>query len=204
MACIQNFIANQVSSIYVHLIKDRLYCGNKQELQDIRYTLTQCYRQICKALWPIAPYLTEESWSYYAPTGSAFHEEAVQADKDWRNVQASRIVNAALDIKRLVNQQAGDVNSWHLAVSITCCSPEQLELLTALHGQLNVPVANSELCEILQVGSATVESELDLSIDTAMVRLETLDVSLCPRCRRFSIVDHVICSRCSDILSAKN
>ncbi|TDG50256.1 hypothetical protein AWZ03_003161 [Drosophila navojoa] len=204
VACIQNFIANQVSSIYVHLIKDRLYCGNKQELQDIRYTLTQCYRQLCKALWPIAPYLTEESWSYYEPTGGCFHEETVQAEKSWKNVQASQIVNEALDIKRLVNQQAGDVNSWHLAVSIKCCSPQQLEKLTALHGQLNVPVANSELCEILQVGSATVESELDSSMDTAKVTMKTLDATLCPRCRRYSIVEHAICGRCSEILSDKN
>lgn len=204
VASIQNFVANQVSSIYVHLIKDRLYCGNSHELQDIRCTLSHCYRQLCKALWPIAPYLIEESWSYYEPTGSAFHEETVQADKDWRNVQATQIVNAALDIKRIVNQQAGDVNSWHLSVGIKCCSLQQLEMLTALHGKLDVPIANTELCEILQVGSATVESQLDSSVDTALVRLQTLDSSLCPRCRRFTIVQQDICGRCSEILSTKN
>ncbi|XP_064548348.1 isoleucine--tRNA ligase, mitochondrial [Drosophila montana] len=205
VASIQNFIANQVSGIYVHLIKDRLYCGNNQELQAIRYTLSHCYRQLCKALWPITPYLIEESWSYYEPTGSAFYEETVQADRDWENVQASQIVNAALDIKRLVNQQAGDVNSWHLAVHIKCGSPQQLEMLSALHGQLNVPIANSELCEILQVGSATVQTPLDAATDTAMVTLQTLSAPLCPRCRRFSVVEpeQEICKRCSGILSDK-
>lgn len=203
VASIQNFIANQVSGIYVHLIKDRLYCGDEQELRIIRHTLTQCYRQLCKALWPIAPYLIEESWSYYDVSGGAFHEQTVHADRDWRNVQANEVVNTALDIKRLINQQANDVNSWNLAVSIKCNSKLQLEQLSALNGQFNVPVINSELCEFLQVGSVTLQAEVKAGADVAQLKLESSNAPLCPRCRRFSIVEQEICKRCESILAVK-
>ncbi|ALC43246.1 CG5414 [Drosophila busckii] len=153
VASIQTFIANQVSGIYVHLIKDRLYCGNQQQLQAIVGTLGHCYKQLCKALWPITPFLIEESWSYYDGTGSAFHEHTVHALPTWRNEQAAQIVNTALDIKRAVNQQAGDVNSWQLAVSINCDTLEQQKLLLPLQGQLDVSLNNTELCELLQLGA---------------------------------------------------
>lgn len=205
VASIQNFIVNQVSGIYVHLIKDRLYCGDDKELAAIRHTLSHCYRQLCKALWPIAPYLIEESWSYYDTSGGAFHEQNVQGQKGWLNPKANQIVNAGLEIKRIVNQQAGDVNSWHLGVSITCNSQEQLELLSALNGQLNVPTFSSELCEILQVGSVTLHAEVDPTADVAKVKLDNLKAPLCPRCRRYSLADDHLetCSRCANILAVK-
>lgn len=65
MTHIQNFVTNQISAIYLHLIKDRLYCGSNVEIEDIRFTLEKCYYSLNKALWPIAPFMVEESWSYY-------------------------------------------------------------------------------------------------------------------------------------------
>ncbi|XP_017137579.1 isoleucine--tRNA ligase, mitochondrial [Drosophila miranda] len=203
VACIQNFIANQVSSIYVHLIKDRLYCGDDRELLAIRQTLTHCYRQLCKSLWPIAPFLVEESWSYYDPSGSAFHEQMVQAQKDWHDPKAVNVVNAALDVKRLINQQAGDVNSWHLAVTIK--SGSQLELLRELQPTFGKPMRSSELSEILQVGSvAVVQTDLDEDLD---ISLTALDAPLCPRCRRYSLdedAEQGTCQRCAQVMESKN
>ncbi|KAH8397478.1 hypothetical protein KR222_007343 [Zaprionus bogoriensis] len=205
VASIQNFIANQVSGIYVHLIKDRLYCGNDQQLQHIRHTLSHCYEQLCKALWPIAPFLIEESWSHYDATGAAFHEHTVQAQASWSNPQAHQVVSAALEIKRLINQQAGDVNSWHLAVRIVCSSQQQLQLLSALHAQLDAASSSSELCEILQVGSVCLQSTVDATAEAAVVSSDNLEAPLCPRCRRYSIVpeQQEICTRCDSILTAK-
>ncbi|XP_034102241.1 isoleucine--tRNA ligase, mitochondrial [Drosophila albomicans] len=204
VACIQNFLANQVSGIYVHLIKDRLYCGDEQQLKVIRHTLTQCYKQLCKALWPIAPFLIGESWSYFDAAGGAFHEQTVQGLKEWHNLEANQIVITALEVKRIINQQAGDVNSWHLAVNITCNSQQQLEQLSALNdGKLNEDVVNSELSEILQVGSVTLQAELNSGATAALVKLNSSDAELCPRCRRFNIVEEEICKRCANILAVK-
>lgn len=49
----------------MHLIKDRLYCGTPNDIEDIKATLQKCYTVLCKSLWPITPFLVEESWGYY-------------------------------------------------------------------------------------------------------------------------------------------
>lgn len=65
VAHIQNFVSNQISAVYVHLIKDRLYCGSQQDIEAVAFTLEKCYLILNKTLWPIASFLVEESWSYY-------------------------------------------------------------------------------------------------------------------------------------------
>ncbi|KAH8392050.1 hypothetical protein KR200_009990 [Drosophila serrata] len=200
VACIQNFVANQVSAVYVHLIKDRLYCGNDQELLAIRQTLTQCYRQLCKSLWPIVPFLVEESWSYYDVSGGAFHEQRVGAKAEWEDRKATEIVHAALDVKRLINQQAGEVNTWHLDVTI---KGSKLKLLQELHPVLGEPLSNSELCELLQVGSVCLEEADNSDLSLTITNLQT---TLCPRCRRYSLHDdeQETCKRCSVVMEVKN
>ncbi|KAH8380256.1 hypothetical protein KR009_009724 [Drosophila setifemur] len=202
VACIQNFLANQISAIYVHLIKDRMYCGDEQELIFIRSTLTHCYEQLCKSLWPIVPFLVEESWSYYDTKGGAFHEQCVRSKTEWQDKKATEVINAALDVKRLVNQQAGEVNSWHLAVSIRG-NETQLKQLEELHPNLGEPLSNTELCEILQVGSVTLFATDDRDLQIALSTLQTL---LCPRCRRYSLdnSEQETCNRCSSVMLAKN
>ncbi|XP_017081217.1 isoleucine--tRNA ligase, mitochondrial [Drosophila eugracilis] len=203
VACVQNFLANQVSAIYVHLIKDRLYCGDDQELLAIRQTLTHCYQQLCKCLWPIVPFLVEESWSYYDTTGAAFHEQSVRANPEWQDKRATEVVNAAIDVKRLINQQAGEVNTWHLDVTIKGKRGSQLDLLHELQSTLGGTVRNSELCEILQVGSVTL---LESNSPDLEITLNTIHTSLCPRCRRYSLEkenEQETCQRCSNVMNTK-
>ncbi|KAH8364194.1 hypothetical protein KR084_003491 [Drosophila pseudotakahashii] len=200
VACVQNFLANQVSAIYVHLIKDRLYCGDDQELLAIRRTLSHCYRQLCKSLWPIVPFLVEESWSYYDAHGGAFHEQSVKTEPEWKDTKVTEVVNAALDVKRLINQQAGEVNTWHLAVTIR---GSKLDLLQKIHNTSGETVRNSELCEILQVGSVTLLQSDNHDLDVALTTLQT---SLCPRCRRYSLeedAEQETCQRCSAVMNVK-
>ncbi|KAH8269968.1 hypothetical protein KR018_001134 [Drosophila ironensis] len=200
VACIQNFVANQVSAIYVHLIKDRLYCGEDRELLAIRHTLTRCYEQLCKSLWPIVPFMVEESWSYYDNQGGAFHEQRVQANPEWLDGRACDVVAAALDVKRLINQQAGEVNTWHLAVTVAEANGSRLELLQELQ-PLEETRSDSELCELLQVGSVALTKAKG---EDLTVSLQTLQAPLCPRCRRFSLnSEQETCTRCSSVLHSK-
>lgn len=74
IAIIQNFVTNQISSVYVNLIKDRLYCGTLEEIADIRFVLEKCYSILNKTLWPIVPFLVEESWSYYGKKNTIFRK----------------------------------------------------------------------------------------------------------------------------------
>lgn len=65
VSTIVNFITNDLSGFYLHLIKDRLYCGSSIEHQNIQNVFKSIYYVVCKSIWPIVPFIVEESWSYY-------------------------------------------------------------------------------------------------------------------------------------------
>ncbi|XP_017476713.1 PREDICTED: isoleucine--tRNA ligase, mitochondrial isoform X1 [Rhagoletis zephyria] len=199
---VQNFTANEISAIYVHTIKDRLYCGDETDLRNIRYTLLNCYKILCSTLWPIAPFMVEESWHYYDPK-SAFHQQNFNASPAWKDSNAEKAINAALEVKRLINQQAGRTNSFNLAVEIEINkNNKQMQLLMALQQEVGVPVYSSELCELLQVQTVTLQpSNMD---DACNVKIQKLELNLCARCRRFAVEStDCVCARCAQVLSGK-
>ncbi|XP_065359471.1 isoleucine--tRNA ligase, mitochondrial [Calliphora vicina] len=198
VANVQNFVTNQISAIYVHLIKDRLYCGPPAEIEGIRTTLEKCYTVLSKALWPIAPFLVEESWSYY-DASSPFHQHKIVSDSSWKNALVEEVVDTALNVKRLINQKATEKNSWLLNVSIKC-NEKDIELLKHLQPRLEQPSTDSELCEILQVGSVTLHHCGDISSDF-VIEIDKIEASLCPRCRRHAVLhENAICHRCNKVL----
>lgn len=62
-----HFVANTVSSVYCHLIKDRLYCDvatsptRLAAVEVTRAVLTVLARSIA----PIVPHLAEEAWLHH-------------------------------------------------------------------------------------------------------------------------------------------
>lgn len=62
---ILDFISNQLSSTYLHTIKDRFYCGTKKEQADVQHVIRSAFYVLNKILWPIIPFTVEECWSYH-------------------------------------------------------------------------------------------------------------------------------------------
>lgn len=64
---IMHFIANDVSSFYCYLIKDRIYCD--EATSPARIAAVQVVREIitvlARTIAPILPHLAEEMWLYY-------------------------------------------------------------------------------------------------------------------------------------------
>lgn len=110
------------------------------------------------------------------------------------------VVDTALNVKRLINQKATEKNSWLLAVNIKC-NEKTFNLLKHLQAEHGQPIADSELCEILQVGSVMLEKSSNISMDYE-VEINRIESSLCPRCRRHAVVhENDTCQRCNIVLS---
>lgn len=62
---ILNFVTNQLSGTYLHIVKDRFYCGTKDEIAAVQNVLRSALYVLNKTLWPIIPYVVEECWSYH-------------------------------------------------------------------------------------------------------------------------------------------
>lgn len=62
---IVNFVTNELSAMYLHTIKDRFYCGTKEQQTDVRNVIRAALYVLNKVLWPLVPYVVEECWSYH-------------------------------------------------------------------------------------------------------------------------------------------
>lgn len=110
IAIANNFVNTDLSSCYLHLIKDRLYCGYDAEHHQIRRLLSSCYRQLSKTLWPIMPFLIEESWMYVEPSCS-FYRCNLLDDQTWSFSDSKIIVEAALGAKKILCSSLSDMNN---------------------------------------------------------------------------------------------
>ncbi|XP_055585708.1 isoleucine--tRNA ligase, mitochondrial [Uranotaenia lowii] len=204
-ARILTFCVSSLSGFYLHIIKDRLYCGTDTENRNLQAILAQSYQSLCRVLWPILPFLVEESWSYYAK--EPFFKSSHTTEWHPQNPQIDKsLIDEALDLKRQIFQQSQqlDMNSWLLQVHINSCS----EQLKKLHPTLGAPVSDSELCEILQVGSVSIGCSPSQP-ESNGIRLSKLGdcLQLCPRCRRFAVKTNQaepVCHRCAEVLSTKS
>lgn len=203
-AGILNFITNDMSASYLHVIKDRLYCGTGVEHETLRDVLRIAYVTLCRAMWPIAPFVVEECWSYVA--ADPFYKFATNSTTQQpfgahQNGDAIQLAwDSSQQLKQSLNQSVRDANTWTVAVTIAA-GPAFLDSLKSLQAERFEARHDSELCELLQVGSVTL---LEEDCDAFTLTTRSLEGTLCARCRRFSVPQaNVVCARCADVLKEK-
>lgn len=132
VALVNHFVNTELSSCYLHLIKDRLYCGHDDEHRELQRVLMNCYRGLCKSLWPIVPFLVEESWSYLID--EPFYRNNFKQMQKWRIEDSEKVIEAmmevrsfkdseqivesAMDVRKKLYSMIKDQNTWKLNVKI--------------------------------------------------------------------------------------
>ncbi|XP_069680707.1 isoleucine--tRNA ligase, mitochondrial [Periplaneta americana] len=195
-----NFVTNEVSALYCHLIKDRLYCEavDAPSRRACQLVVSHILEIITRAIAPVLPHLAEEVYMYHPSKEGEllFRSGMLQPSPEWHQPEVEPIVNCALEVKRAINKMVPTTNSQQLAATIFT-SGETFRLLKML--QKEECSSWSELVEILQVSSVTlVESDSPVRF-----HLEVAETSahLCGRCRRFTAqASHEHCDRCHQVL----
>lgn len=139
---------------------------------------------------------------FFVDPKRAFHEKNFFADSAWKDADAEKTVSAALKIKRIINQKAGSTNSFNLVVEISYNkNNEEMRMLRRLQEEeAGVPSNNSELCEILQVQRVSLQPSNN--VDSSNINIEKLELTLCPRCRRFAVENPgCVCDRCALVVA---
>ncbi|XP_014215047.1 isoleucine--tRNA ligase, mitochondrial [Copidosoma floridanum] len=196
-----NFMTNDVSAIYCHLIKDRIYCEKVDSpfrlgsLDVVGEILAITVRSVA----PILPHLAEEVWLHHPENLASvplFHTKHRSLDS-WDQPEVKTIVEKAMDVKSEINKLTAK-NTWLSKATVRANSGD-FELLSVL--QKSGISSTSEICDICQVSSVTLIK--DDRCENLSVSLENVDQELCKRCRR-----HVepgpseICDRCTEVLNA--
>ncbi|XP_046387789.1 isoleucine--tRNA ligase, mitochondrial isoform X2 [Ischnura elegans] len=167
-SAIVNFVTNEVSAVYCHLVKDRLYClpVESNARNSCLRTISEILDVVSKATAPILPHLIEEVYLHHpVPRGdSGFFRWAALGQRSpsiqWHFPDAVESVELALKVRQIINQKAasmGEGNSWKLGARINA-NDEAFGRLKAL--QPYEESSDSELVEILQVSFVHIQNAL--------------------------------------------
>ncbi|MBU1185329.1 MAG: isoleucine--tRNA ligase [Acidobacteria bacterium] len=206
---IYNFFSVDLSSYYLDVLKDRLYCSGRGDVmrRSAQAAVFKLLRETCVLLAPILPFTTEEAWE--AMPGFAGKEESVHLTlfpefeemclessvfSDWEHLTAVReMVLKEMEIAREAKIIG---NSLEAEIRLTVHS-DQMEFFRA-HEQ--------ELPSLFIVSCVSLE---DGDAEQPSVRVKRAAGNKCERCWNIStavgtIAAHPeLCKRCADVVERR-
>ena len=197
---INQFCAVDLSSLYVDITKDRLYCDSADagRRRATQFAMHQVFGGLTRLLAPILAFTAEEAWGYFEPEGSVHLQEFPQADEQWTNEEALASMTRLLEIRGQISQavekfqKAGEIGS----------ALEARVRLTVPHGEAALLYTLREELEELFILS-------DLEItesDSSGVEVTKTPRLRCERCWRHreevgrSAAHPMLCARCEEAL----
>ncbi|XP_059487011.1 isoleucine--tRNA ligase, mitochondrial-like [Neocloeon triangulifer] len=195
-----NFIVNDATAVYCHLIKDRLYCDalESHQRQQCVTVLTATLDTLLRAMGPIVPHLAEEICMHWEGRGRFFYTPAFDVPEKWNQPELEDIWEKLEALKYSIKKAVG--NNFEQEFGVTLEVPR--DFYTILKRiQPEDESWNSELCDIFLVAAVALQpvaEEEPMSID-----LWKSPRSQCLRCRRFTAMPGAeLCERCEDVVAS--
>jgi len=199
---INQFCAVDLSSLYVDITKDRLYCdkGDSPRRRATQFAMHKVLDALIRLLAPILAFTAEEAWGYFQKDSSVHLQLFPEPDPAWTNPDAVRDMDRLIGIRARISQtvekiqKAGGIGSALEAKVVLTAPPSEMPLLESLRGELE---------ELFILSDLTV-----VSGDEAAVTAEKTSAARCERCWRHreevgsSAAHPTLCSRCEEAVAA--
>ncbi len=197
---LNQFCAVDLSSLYVDMTKDRLYCDAPDAL---RRRATQAAMRIIldaltKLLAPILAFTAEEAWGYLGEAGSIHLQIFPESDARWKDEEADRAVEELLKLRGVIGQAVEEARKEKLIGNA-------LEAAVVLHCDMNkIAIASKDEIEEFFILS---DLTLEQANETAAAITRTPHAK-CSRCWRHrpsvgaSTAHPELCDRCEAVVSA--
>jgi isoleucyl-tRNA synthetase len=196
---LNQFCAVDLSSLYVDITKDRLYCDAADSPR--RRATQQVMRELCesltKLLAPILAFTADEAWSYLGRGGSVHLQEFPQVDESRRDREAERAVQELLKLRAVISQSVEHVrqdkvigNALEAAVVLFCDAKSLLG------------IPRDELEEFFILSDLTIEEA-----QVPSVGISKTPHQKCSRCWRHrpsvgsSTAHPELCNRCETVIA---
>lgn len=197
-SAINQFCAHDLSSLYIDMTKDRLYCDDENDLRRraSQTALWQVFDSLVRLLAPVLAFTSEEAWEHAGRAGSVHEETFPEADERFAQGDATALVERLLEIRDLVQ---GAIEPLVQAKEFKKNNEARIVL--------SVP-ANHPCQEIL--ADSVLVKEFFIVAELIIEEGETLQASasksahpMCPRCRRYEPVANEagLCQRCHEVTS---
>ena len=193
---VTQFCSVELSSIYVDVTKDRLYCDKPDSLRRraTQATMAKVFEDLVKLLAPILVFTSEEAWGHYRP-GTSVHMELFPEVKEYDQGILDRFEELFL-LKSNISQ--GLEKAQHDGV-----------VGNPLEATLSVSTEHSGILAAAEQGIAEIEelfilSNLTISKGASQITIAKTEAAKCERCwrHREDVGSHAanptLCGRCAD------
>ena len=196
---LNQFCAVDLSSLYVDITKDRMYC-DAPEAPRRRVTQAAMHRifdALCRLLAPILAFTADEAWQYAQADGSVHLQEFPRENP--RTDTATAQMSELLRLRAVVGQAIEKARQEKLIGNA-------LEAAVTLHSNSAVTsqIGKEELEEFFILSDLTVQSASEASVSVAKTAQ-----AKCARCWRHrptvgqSAEHPELCDRCAEVVSQK-
>lgn len=194
------FLQRPLSSNYIQFVKDRLYCGCKQDRHYAQETLATVGLKLIACIAPIMPHLATEFFMFHPCVDDPavalrechvhLHSKAENADSEFLGL-VDLVDCIRSDLRKL--SEGDDTNKFGVILS---CGDEVMRKLRKL--QVDDLSFSSELTEALRVSLVNFKKK---DIPRFSVQLTRSPRLFCTRCRKYTrIGGQERCSRCTKAL----
>ena len=194
---LNQFCAVDLSSLYIDMTKDRMYCDapNSPRRRATQNVMRQIFDALCRLLAPILAFTAEEAWRY-SRGGSVHVEEFPQPHR--RDHEASDQIAELLKLRSVIGQTIERARQEKLI-------GKALEAAVVLHSNSDVTktIDKEELEEFFILSDLRIHEAKEASASVAKTQYEK-----CARCWRhrssvgMSKEHPDLCDRCESVITA--
>jgi isoleucyl-tRNA synthetase len=199
---LNQFCAVDLSSLYVDITKDRMYCDapNSPRRRATQTAMHRIFDALCRLLAPITVFTAEEAWSYLGASKSVHLQLFPEQNAEWRNPAVENQVAQLLSLRGVIGQAVERArqekligNALEAAVVLRC----ERETISS--------IPNEQLEEFFILSELKIESGKE---PVALISKTTH--AKCARCWRHrptvgkSVAHPELCDRCESVVSGMN
>ena len=193
---LNQFCAVDLSSLYVDITKDRMYCdtsdsARRRATQDAMH---QVFDALCRLLAPILVFTAEEAWSYRGDANS-IHVQIFSSAKTDRDATAIAQMEELLQLRGAIGQAIEKARQDKLIGNA-------LEAAVVLRCNAKLAISKEELEEFFILSDLKIEVASETSVAVTRTPFKK-----CARCWRHraavgtSAAHPELCDRCEDVVS---
>src|SRR6185437_15134935 len=195
---LNQFCAVDLSSLYIDITKDRMYCdaADSPRRRATQMVMREIFSALCQLLAPVLVFTAEEAWQYLSPASSVHCEEFPPFEH--RGHEASDQIVELLKLRGVIGQSIERVRQEKLIGNA-------LEAAVVLHSDSDVTtkISREELEEFFILSDLTIRQA-----DQASASVTKTAYKKCARCWRHrpavgTSKEHPdLCDRCESVVSA--
>ncbi|MGB8165973.1 MAG: class I tRNA ligase family protein, partial [Chthoniobacteraceae bacterium] len=200
---LNQFVAVEISALYVDITKDRMYCdaANSSRRRATQTVMHRVFEDLVRLLAPVLAFTADEAWEFAGRTNSVHLESFPTADPALRDTVLETHFGQLLTLRGIIAQAVEGARADKL-------------IGNALEGAVALQIADETLFKQLQSREAELEelfilSDLTLvASDETSARVVRTTRTKCARCWRHreaigEIAAHPeLCDRCAKVVPA--